>query len=711
MELAGGVNTGQLKGQYRLVADEWPRTRFTGTGSHRCTGIARIRGILPTPCIAALCLTIFTPGTATGGPANPPKLAYATYLDARWGTNAIAADRDGNAYIGGVSPCRGSVLKLDPAGSTLLWSICVDADSITAVVLDGVGSLYAVGRTPAATAGYPTFTVFKLKADTGSTISSILVGGAYATALALDPEGNLYLTGFADASLQTTPGAYLSKGGGAFAMKINSSGAIQYATFLGAHGASAIAVDSKQNAWIVGAACVAQDNLLKYNRPICSVFPQATASTIIKLDARGAKTLVDKTFGGGTCCYIATPIPQSDAALGVAVDGLDTAWIVGKAPSGNVPTTPGAQRGNFIPSGQPHGYILHFSPLGDLLYGSYVGETEGEWIPSVALDAQNNVYFALSGTMVSGRCGYQYSSLVKVLSPDGAQVLASRYIRSPVQSLALDGRGGFYATGATSNTAFLTTPGAYQPFYQGGGGGWAFAVKLDFATAAGPEVTCVVNAASGNTGAITPGEIVTLTGSGFTPASVVKFGPYPAPILYSAATQINAVVPFEVTGSATMVSVDGGTASPNLPVAPAVPGLFTIPAQAPNGQAAALNEDGTLNSSANPAKAGAAVSVFMTGAGSMTPSLMDGQPGPTQAPYPAPILSVSAIIGPGCYPFSPLSSSCLLASVLFAGQAPGIVAGLVQVNLRIPEGAASGSNYLVVYVGGYSSYRVLIAVQ
>jgi hypothetical protein len=160
-------------------------------------------------------------------------------------------------------------------------------------------------------------------------------------------------------------------------MKLNSSGVVQYATFLGAHGATAIAVDSQQQAWIVGAACL----------PDCGSPPKGTPSTVLKLDANGAKALVDRTFGGGTCC--STPIVLRDAPLGVALDASDSAWIVGKAASDGVPTTPGVQSDNPLSqSGYPIGYILHLSPSGDLLYGSYVGDTLNEQIPSVAIDAQ-----------------------------------------------------------------------------------------------------------------------------------------------------------------------------------------------------------------------------------------------------------------------------------------------------------------------------------
>ncbi len=71
--------------------------------------------------------------------------------------------------------------------------------------------------------------------------------------------------------------------------------------------------------------------------------------------------------------------------------------------------------------------------------------------------------------------------------------------------------------------------------------------------------------------------------------------PPPAPVLYIQADQMNAVVPFEITGPATE----------------AVPALFTSNATG-RGQSAVLNQDGSVNSPSNPASRGSVISVFMT---------------------------------------------------------------------------------------------------
>jgi uncharacterized protein (TIGR03437 family) len=85
----------------------------------------------------------------------------------------------------------------------------------------------------------------------------------------------------------------------------------------------------------------------------------------------------------------------------------------------------------------------------------------------------------------------------------------------------------------------------------------------------------------------------------------------------------------------------------------------------------------------------------------MTPPIGDGQLGPLQPPFPVPVLGVGATV------------NGVVATVLFAGQAPGLIAGAVQVNVRIPPGTTSGNVGLIVYVDNYRSQvgPTTIAVQ
>jgi uncharacterized protein (TIGR03437 family) len=129
-----------------------------------------------------------------------------------------------------------------------------------------------------------------------------------------------------------------------------------------------------------------------------------------------------------------------------------------------------------------------------------------------------------------------------------------------------------------------------------------------------------------------------------------------------------------------------------------MPGIFTSN-QSGTGQAAALNQDGTPNSEANPAARGSTVSLFATGEGQTTPAGADGRIAGTVLPQPN--LAVTAQIGG------------ISAKVSYAGGASGIVAGGFQINVEIPAGVTPGSAVpVVVSVGTVNSRAgVTIAVK
>lgn len=222
----------------------------------------------------------------------------------------------------------------------------------------------------------------------------------------------------------------------------------------------------------------------------------------------------------------------------------------------------------------------------------------------------------------------------------------------------------------------------------------------------------VVNGASFAAGSIAPGEIVTLFGARMGPANLapftldasrrvpgalagtrVLFGGQPAPLLYVSASQIGAIVPYSAGGGSdveVVVDSNGVRSAPvRVAVAPAAPGLFTVDASG-KGQAAALNQDGTLNAKSAPARPGEILVLFGTGEGITRPA---GQDGAVTGPEtPRPELPVEVAIGgkPGV--------------VLYAGGAPGLVAGLFQINVRIPADVEVGESVSVVLrVGGAAS--------
>jgi endo-1,4-beta-xylanase len=230
----------------------------------------------------------------------------------------------------------------------------------------------------------------------------------------------------------------------------------------------------------------------------------------------------------------------------------------------------------------------------------------------------------------------------------------------------------------------------------------------------------IVNAANYAGGAVSPGEIVTLFGAHYGPADLAKlqydadgriatslagtqllFDGVAAPVVYALTGQSSFIVPYGVQNQAstTIQYVYQGTSSNSvtLPVAPTIPGLFSIDSSG-KGPGAILDAAYQLNSAANPAKAGDVVLLYGTGAGALTPAATDGAL--VGATLPQPVGAVTVQIGGKD------------ATVSYAGGAPGLTNALLQVNVQIPAGLAPGPQPIVLKVGAASSpATVTVAVQ
>jgi uncharacterized protein (TIGR03437 family) len=147
------------------------------------------------------------------------------------------------------------------------------------------------------------------------------------------------------------------------------------------------------------------------------------------------------------------------------------------------------------------------------------------------------------------------------------------------------------------------------------------------------------------------------------------------------------------------VEVDDVISQPvTMPLSAAAPGLFT-PNASGSGEVAALNQDGSVNSAANPAPRGSVISLFGTGAGSMSPQLPNGAI-TISNPFPSFNSSASVQIGGEA------------AQVLYMGAAPSLATGVFQINATVPPDIASGQAAVVVTIGGMSITSSLsIAVQ
>jgi uncharacterized protein (TIGR03437 family) len=247
------------------------------------------------------------------------------------------------------------------------------------------------------------------------------------------------------------------------------------------------------------------------------------------------------------------------------------------------------------------------------------------------------------------------------------------------------------------------------------------------ALAALPPIKSVVNAASYTGGPVSPGELVTIFGTGIGPAAAagattdpatgrlattiggvqVLFNAVPAPMIYASSTQISAVVPYEmasVANPSVWINFAGQTSNPyQLSVAAAAPGLFAQNASG-SGPGAVLNQDNSLNGPGHGAANGSVVQVFRTGEGLTTPQAATGAITTATLPppqvTPAPVQPVGVFINGQQVPWA------------YAGEAPGMVAGVMQLNVQIPLYWPSGALAIQVSVGGIMSQSgITVTVQ
>jgi uncharacterized protein (TIGR03437 family) len=310
----------------------------------------------------------------------------------------------------------------------------------------------------------------------------------------------------------------------------------------------------------------------------------------------------------------------------------------------------------------------------------------------VAVDAEGGVLIADTG-----------NHRVRRVGSDGA-----------IRTLAGAGAAGFSGDGGPAREALLNGPfavvaGAAGEIYVADTGNHRVR-KLTLEDLP-PEPVLVLpaltvaNAASERPGAVAPGELVAISGTGLGPETGVNalpdasgaiptllaetevlFDGVPAPILYAQASRLLAQVPYAVNGrpetavEARYRKEVRGTAA--VAVAGAAPAVF------PGIQ----NQDGMKNSVASPAARGSVVTLLATGEG-----MTDG-PNATGVPPSAPLAR----------PWLPVSVwiAGIAAEVLYAGAAPGQL-GILQVDVRAPAGfVPPGETALELAVGKFAASPV-----
>ncbi len=603
---------------------------------------------------------------------------------------------------------HGFVAKVSPSGDRVMWATYltgVGPDSVTGIAVAADGNIYVAGTTTSATlvtggnpSGVQRLFVAKLSSDGKSVLAGSYFGGSGSDSvskLVVDSGGSVFLAGTtASADFPTTPGAYQrTLGAGAapptpniicvgdtdqFLAKFDATlKTVLFSTLIGTPGAEQtwdFAIGPDGSLYIAGARGPLRNS-------------SCTAGLLTRLNPQGSAAVYSVWFTGSPVYALAV---DSAGAVYLASDNRVFGVSAPEATISKIDS-----QGNTVATARINGWITSLTAVsGDIgiLGASYPGSltptADGPrpCFPPVHYETESVPYVARlnAGTLAPTYTGYLTASRAWLAAPD--RVVAA----NPYSTLL------------------------------------PYAVLPAGPPAAG-TVTCIADAADFKSRAVAPGEIISLFGRQIGPAEPALAQPdaqgiigpdlagvrvlangASAPLLFASPGQINLVLPFGLTGDKAHLELYRDNrlmAEFDVLLVPQHWGAFAAGTPI-SGPLAALNQNGTVNSDSNPALPGSIVSIFVTGLGVMTPQLPDGAAPPLAANTP--VMPTYVYVNEQ------------RAEVLYVGNAPTLVQGVVQINLRVPNPipasadshppglvyvALSAESYIGPYAGGTVAVR------
>jgi hypothetical protein len=309
----------------------------------------------------------------------------------------------------------------------------------------------------------------KLVIDPVLTYSSYLggTGGDVAYGVAVNSAGNTFVTGStASLNFPTTSGTYAPTyvgDGDVFVTELDPTGTrLVFSTYLGGSGVdtpSQILLNSAGNIFLVGSTF--SNNFPTTSGAFQQIYGGNQDAFLTEMKGDGS-ALVYSTYIGGT---------GTDFGTAVTLDSAGDAWVIGSTNSTDFPTLNPLQLGN---DGLYDAFITEVSPVGALLYSTYLGGSQADTGTAIAVDASGNVYasgytystdFPTQNALQSSLAGGSDIFITK-FTPGSTALLFSTYLGGSSQDQALamivDASGNIYLTGDTQSANFPVTTSAYQ---------------------------------------------------------------------------------------------------------------------------------------------------------------------------------------------------------------------------------------------------------
>ena len=682
----GPATSAQLSGPSGVASDASGNLYIADRDNHR------IRKVTPAGIITTVAGNGLLGFSGDGGPATSAQLAY---------PNSVAVDTAGNLYIPDGNNFR--IRKVTPGG--IITTVAGDGkgdftgdggpatsaglgDSTWGVAVDTVGNLY-VATHGEWFRGNPRANCRIRKVAPGGLITTVAGNGTcgfagdggpatsaqfnsgYPTGLAVDTVGTLYISDLYNHRIRkvTPPGIITTVAGNGLRGFSGDGGP---ATSAQLSSPSGIAVDPSDNLW------VADSSNFRIRRLISTQF---TVGCLYSTDQDS------QHFG----------TPGGRGSVAVLTDKASCAWSAASL-AGWITITSGASgSGNGIVNYSVAPNDSSTSRKGTLAIAGRTFTVSQPGVVcswsidprSISVPGDGAIGNAISVTTNAPDCGWTARSNVGwIFVTSGTNGIGNGTVNYTVGMNTGGFRTGTITIAGQTFTVTQAPQGVLVPVISTNG---------------------VINAASGIGGAVAPGEFISIYGAGIGPPEPIVsmslerglgytrvfLDGVEAFLTYVSVGQVNALVPYGIAGRQdTKLQIEYQAVRSNavtLPLAGAAPGIFTVN-RSGTGAAVAVNEDGRFNSDGNAAPRGSIVAFWATGQGQTDPPGMDGkQPEPPMFPKPALPVSV-AVGGVGVAP----------EDIFFAGL---IYAGVMQVNVKIPDAVTAGNAVELLLTVGKSTGR------